>query len=182
MRRTIGEIARFVTSKNAGPFLLTLDVVFPDEVTYRRFKALGALDRATVARLYGIKEDDVLKIIEFDPAYAMKVTLIAYLDNVRTRVAETYPPDGYRLLFHIYGRLVIDVIADDPDASAAILALARSVALHVTYPGRKAIAGNLASPFSPSDLKAGDAYEFNVHRLVTVDDPLELFPIKMVEA
>ena len=47
---------------------------------------------------------------------------------------------------------------------------------------RKAIAGNLAFPFSPSDLKAGDAYEFNVHHLVTVDDPLELFPIEMVEA
>src|SRR5947207_9030354 len=75
MRRSIGEIAKFVTSKNAGPFLLTLDVIFADEATYRRFKALGALDRATVARLYGIKEDDVLKIIEFDPAYAMKVTL-----------------------------------------------------------------------------------------------------------
>lgn len=75
MRRTIGEIARFVTSKNAGPFLLTLDVVFPDEATYRRFKALGALDRATVARLYGLEEKDVVKIIEFDPAYAVKVTL-----------------------------------------------------------------------------------------------------------
>jgi hypothetical protein len=73
--KTIGEIARFVTSKNAGPFLLTLDVVFPDEATYRRFVALRALDRATISRLYGVPEDDVLKIIEFDPAYAVKVTL-----------------------------------------------------------------------------------------------------------
>jgi len=75
MTRTIGEIAKFVTSKNAGPFLLTLDIVFPDELTYRRFTRLRAIDRATIAQLYGIKEDDVLKIIEFDPAYAMKVTL-----------------------------------------------------------------------------------------------------------
>jgi uncharacterized protein DUF4387 len=75
MRRTIGDIAQFVTSKNAGPFLLTLDIVFADEASYRRFKALRALDRTTVAKLYGIGEDDVLKIIEFDPAYAMKVTL-----------------------------------------------------------------------------------------------------------
>jgi hypothetical protein len=75
MQRTIGDIAKFVTSKNAGPFLLTLDVVFPDEETYRRFKALRPLDRGVVARLYGIPEADVLKIIEFDPAYAMKVTL-----------------------------------------------------------------------------------------------------------
>jgi hypothetical protein len=75
MTRTIGEIAKFVTSKNAGPFLLTLDIVFPDEATYRRFTRLRPLDRSTIARLYGIKEDDVLKIIEFDPAFAMKVTL-----------------------------------------------------------------------------------------------------------
>ena len=47
MRRTIGEIAAFVTSKNAGPFLLTLDIVFPDRATYERFKTLKALDRVT---------------------------------------------------------------------------------------------------------------------------------------
>lgn len=125
--------------------------------------------------------------------------LDTYLENVRRRVAETYP-DGYRLLFHVYGRdgvmgpleptkeirghelgIVFEVIADDPETSAAVLALTRSVALHVTYPGRKAIAGNLAFPFSPSDLRAGDVYEFNVYHLVTVDDPLELFPIDLVE-
>ncbi len=73
--KTIGEIATFVTSKNAGPFLLTLDIVFPDAATYGRFKARRPLDRDTVARLYGIRPEDVLKIVEFDPAYAMKVTL-----------------------------------------------------------------------------------------------------------
>lgn len=73
--RTIGEIAAFVTSKNAGPFLLTRDIVFPDEATYRRFKVLHALDPVTVAALYGIPADDVLRIIEFDPAYAIKITL-----------------------------------------------------------------------------------------------------------
>ncbi|MBI2206888.1 MAG: DUF4387 domain-containing protein [Candidatus Rokubacteria bacterium] len=73
--KTIGEIATFVTSKNAGPFLLTLDIVFPDAVTYRRFNAQRPLDRETVARLYGIRPEDVLRIVEFDPAYAIKVTL-----------------------------------------------------------------------------------------------------------
>ncbi len=75
MIRTIGDIAAFVTSKNAGPFLLTLDVVFPDAPSYERFKALGVLDRAAVARLYGIDPADVLAIIEFDPACAVKVTI-----------------------------------------------------------------------------------------------------------
>ena len=73
--RTIGEIATFVTSKNAGPFLLTLDIVFPDERTYRRFVGLRPIDRATVARLYGIPPDHVVDIIEFEPAFAVKITL-----------------------------------------------------------------------------------------------------------
>ena len=73
--RTVGELAAFVTSKNAGPFLLTLDIVFPDPGSYRRFTALRALSRSTVAGLYGIMEEDVLAIIEFDPAHAIKITL-----------------------------------------------------------------------------------------------------------
>ena len=73
--RTIGDLAAFVTSKNAGPYLLTLDIVFPDVGTYERFKALRALSPAVVADLYGITEGDVLRIIEFDPAHAIKITL-----------------------------------------------------------------------------------------------------------
>jgi hypothetical protein len=73
--RTIGEIATFVTSKNAGPFLLTLDIVFPDETTFRRFVAGRPLDRDTVARLYGLSPDNVVDIIEFEPAFAVKITL-----------------------------------------------------------------------------------------------------------
>jgi hypothetical protein len=103
-------------------------------------------------------------------------------------------------MFHVYGRdgvmgplervrgsrpheigLIIEVIADDAETSAAVLALARSVALHVTYPGRKAIAGNLAFPFSPSDLRAGEAYEFTIHHLVAVDDPGALFRVEIIE-
>jgi hypothetical protein len=73
--RTIGELAAFVTSKNAGPFLLTLDIVFPDARTYRRFIALRALSRPVVAGLYAIPEHDILDIIEFEPAHAIKITL-----------------------------------------------------------------------------------------------------------
>jgi hypothetical protein len=43
--RTIGDVAQFVTSKNAGPFLLTLDIVFADE--------------ARNARSNGMREDHI---------------------------------------------------------------------------------------------------------------------------
>lgn len=124
-----------------------------------------------------------------------------YIANIRERVAEVYPSElGYQLLFHIYGKngvmgplepqrqitshelcFVIEVIADTADLSASVLALARSVALHTTYPGRRAIAGNLAFPFSPSDIPVGEVFEFNVYHLCVVDDPCELFPITTFE-
>jgi hypothetical protein len=51
--------------------------------------------------------------------------------------------------------------------------------LHFGYPGRKSTAGNLAFPYSPSDVSAGAVYTFNVYHLLEVDDPKRLFPIKM---
>ena len=53
--------------------------------------------------------------------------------------------------------------------------------LHCSYPGRIATAGNLAFPYSPSDLHAGEVYRFSVYHLLEVDDPCELFPIDYVE-
>ena len=43
--RSIGEVAQFVTSRNARPFLLTLDIVFADQATYRTVKSVRLLDR-----------------------------------------------------------------------------------------------------------------------------------------
>ena len=48
--------------------------------------------------------------------------------------------------------------------------------LHYGYEGRIATAGNLAFPFSPSDIKVGPVYTFNVYHLLTTDDPAGLFP------
>ena len=124
----------------------------------------------------------------------------AYERNVRQRVAQTVAPlregDDYHLFIRVYGRdgvmgqsepdrrteghelgLILEVIAETETVSRQVLAISRSAALHSTYPGRKAIAGNLAFPFSPSDIGVGDVYEFNVYHLVRLDNPRELFPI-----
>jgi hypothetical protein len=71
----IADIAQFVTSKNAGPFLLNVDIVFRDAASYQRFKAQRPLTKAGVAELYRIPPEQVLDIIEFDPAYAIKITI-----------------------------------------------------------------------------------------------------------
>jgi hypothetical protein len=51
-RRTIGEVAELVRSKNAGPFWQTLDVFLPDDETYELVARSAALDERVIADLY----------------------------------------------------------------------------------------------------------------------------------
>jgi hypothetical protein len=76
--------------------------------------------------------------------------------------------------------LLADVLADDRDTSKAIMAKLRYALLHTDFPGRKCISGNLAIPFSPSDMHVGAAYEFSVWHRMEIADPLAPFPIEMV--
>jgi len=52
--------------------------------------------------------------------------------------------------------------------------------LHFGYAGRKSTAGNLAFPYSPSDFKAGEVYEFSVYHLMRIADPKTAFPADMM--
>ena len=73
--------------------------------------------------------------------------------------------------------LVIESIAPTQALADTVLSLARSTALHQSFPGRKATAGNLAFPFSPSDLQGGPVYAFTVYHLLETDEPDALFPV-----
>ncbi len=121
---------------------------------------------------------------------------VAHLDEiekgVRSAVAESasfVKSDEYSLRFLRYGLdavtgdneapdtlprevgLVIEAIAPSQEQADALVALARSKALHQGFPNRKATAGNLAFPFSPSDFSGGEVYEFALYHLT--DLPLE---------
>ncbi|WP_431283838.1 DUF4387 domain-containing protein [Humitalea sp. 24SJ18S-53] len=70
----IRDIAQVCKSKNAGPFYVTIDVLFEDAALYRRVKATGTLNAALFAKLYGVAEEDVL-FTPYDTASAFKATL-----------------------------------------------------------------------------------------------------------
>jgi hypothetical protein len=70
----IRDIAVVCRSKNAGPFLLTLDLVFPDRLTFDKVRASGVINRELVSRLYHVPVKDVL-LVEFPPANAIKATI-----------------------------------------------------------------------------------------------------------
>ena len=50
---------RLIRSKDAGPFMLTLDLFFADAEVHSAFRESGLLDAAPVAQLYGIDPAEV---------------------------------------------------------------------------------------------------------------------------
>ena len=69
--------------------------------------------------------------------------------------------------------IILDVVGKTQEIADEICALVRSRMLHCDYPGRKSTAGNLAFPFSPSDIHVGAVYEFSLFHLAQVDDLME---------
>ena len=97
-------------------------------------------------------------------------------------------PDGsYTITFKTSGGkdsslgIVIDVVGKTQDIADEVCALVRSRMLHCDYDGRKSTAGNLAFPFSPSDIHVGEVYEFSVFHLAEVDSLLETAKISLEE-
>ena len=70
----IRDIAKACKSKNAGPYELTLDIMFGDRETFEKVRATGVISRALIARLYGVAESAVV-FTEFPPAFAWKATI-----------------------------------------------------------------------------------------------------------
>ena len=107
------------------------------------------------------------------------------LDFVKDATAKTLPADSYSVRFKKSGGaesslgVIIDVVGKTQEIADTVCALVRSRMLHCDYPGRKSTAGNLAFPFSPSDIHLGEVYEFSVFHLAEVDSLLETAKISM---
>jgi hypothetical protein len=56
----LGDVARLVRSKNAGPFMLTIDVMFADGAAYDRVAASRALTVERIESLYAVDASAVM--------------------------------------------------------------------------------------------------------------------------
>lgn len=72
----ITEMAAVIRSKNAGPYELTVDIMFTRDEDYHRLKALDFFTRELFAGLYGVSVDRIIKVVYFDPASAVKCTMV----------------------------------------------------------------------------------------------------------
>ena len=127
-------------------------------------------------------------------------TMIARIDKLLAdakAAALTYfdAPD-LDVQFHVYGRdgvmrglepvrqsashelgLVIEAVAHEQALAHAAAHFISGTLLHVSYPGQYNTAGNLAFPYSPSEVDAGPVYEFSAYHLLKTISPTALFPI-----
>jgi hypothetical protein len=71
----LADLAKEISSKNAGAFSLTFDIVFDDPDIYARVKKSKVISAESVAAAYGMPIDDVLDVVEFDQGNAFKVAV-----------------------------------------------------------------------------------------------------------
>ncbi|NLY31173.1 MAG: DUF1446 domain-containing protein [Firmicutes bacterium] len=107
------------------------------------------------------------------------------LEQVRSAVRDNFEDNSnYSLDFKIYGLngvmgklepnpvpghevgIIIEAVAGTQEQANTICSFCRTTLLHYGYEGRIATAGNLALPYSPSDLPAGAVYEYCIHHLL----------------
>ncbi len=128
----------------------------------------------------------------------------SFLETVREQVAFKTSGfkvrrDDYRLIFRLYGcngvmgdweprhdaaphelGIVVEAVAQTQEIACAVNAIARVTLLHTDFPGRLCKEGNMAFPFSPSDIERGPVYQFSLRHVVEPDDPYEMFPIEHI--
>jgi len=69
------DITDIIRSKNSGPYELTFDIMFKDFDWFQRVCDAKIINEELVCRLYKIKPEDIINIVEFKPAKAIKITI-----------------------------------------------------------------------------------------------------------
>ncbi len=77
MKKMLGmlDIARVVRSKNSGPYELVLDIMLKDRQLFDALRASGQFSAQRLATVYGVRLEEIRRIVWFEPANAVKVVM-----------------------------------------------------------------------------------------------------------
>lgn len=75
MAKTLKDIAKVIRSKNAGPFEITMDIIFKTKEDYEEIKNRGIITKELISKLYQIPVEEIITFVYFDAANAIKITL-----------------------------------------------------------------------------------------------------------
>ncbi|MBE6643935.1 MAG: DUF1446 domain-containing protein [Ruminococcaceae bacterium] len=201
-RCTVDRVAAHTLYEQGNPYL----IYEPDGVVNLYNSSFTQVDERTVRvsgskfteskektlKLEGVKLSGYRTICPatvHDPKTAENIDKI--IDTVTAFVKEntqnTLEDGSYKVAYKTAGgpessfAITIDVVGKTQQIADTVCALIRSRMLHCDYDGRKSTAGNLAFPFSPSDIHVGEVYEFSVFHLAGVDSLSETAEITVEE-
>ena len=69
------DITKVIRSKNAGPFEITLDIVFKTKEDFEAVKKSGVITKELVSQLYNVPTQNIITFGFFDLVNAVKITL-----------------------------------------------------------------------------------------------------------
>jgi len=104
-----------------------------------------------------------------------------------------------KIFFHIYGKngvmgdfeptkkvlsheigIILEAVSSSQEKANTICSVIRSTLLHYGYSGRISTAGNLAFPFSPSDIETGEVFEFSIYHLMEIQNQ-DIFKLQVID-
>jgi hypothetical protein len=77
----LDQLATTFRSKNAEPFMSTIDIYLPDREAFERVRRSEQLTEENVARVYNIPREAVYGVYFVDAVNAVKVSLYKYADG-----------------------------------------------------------------------------------------------------
>ena len=95
MPKRLCDIASVIRSKNAGPFEVSIDIMFADDAIYERACASPSLSTAEIAQRYLICEDHILDVIHYRPARAIKINIMRRVSSGSVGDRDVYGAQQY---------------------------------------------------------------------------------------
>ncbi len=71
----LSDISNIIRSKNSGPYELTLDIIFKSKEYFELVREKNIINENLICNLYKIEKSDIINIVEFEPANAIKITI-----------------------------------------------------------------------------------------------------------
>ena len=91
---TLFDLCSLIRSKNAGPFVLTFDVMFSSKENYERAKRSQPLTRGVLAAIYRQREEDIT-LVYHDHALAIKASMPRPIFQGELRDGDCYGGQQY---------------------------------------------------------------------------------------
>lgn len=94
--KTLGELAKIIRSKNAGPFVITFDIMFATEKDYNLVVESNILTVDRFSKLFNIPPEDI-QFYHVKNAYAIKISMPrpyfqGDLEDGDNYAGQQYPP------------------------------------------------------------------------------------------